>query len=232
MTTLLLTGAGLGRPEEPAAGPEFLGELGQASQNATATELVFVVPAGGVAQGDSVILCFAMNSAVGDIDVADSRGNTYLVAEDFAGVALRAAIIHSHGGLATALQEGDLITITHPEVETSVVTAVAAAGPVNEDRSASAGGIGTTPSSGDTSETRAAGELLIGAIGYVGSPGETFTPGAGFTEITGVTAGSVTLWAEYREVLAIGEYAADGSLGNSQTWAALVTAYAAELPPP
>jgi hypothetical protein len=86
--------------------------------------------------------------------------------------------------LTTALVNGDSITVTHPSVVSKAVTAFDFAGLLNPvvDRTATATGNSTTPSSGATATTLSAEELLIGATGAEAriTSDATYTPNASF----------------------------------------------------
>jgi hypothetical protein len=110
------------------------------------------------------------------------------------------------------------------------------AAPNPTDKTNGAAGQSTAPSVNTTFTTTQADELLIGAIGVEGKSSETFTPGSGYTTIgragtnSGNAANNITVNPEYRIVNATGVYTADGTLGNSRKWAAVIVTYKKALP--
>jgi hypothetical protein len=60
-------------------------------------------------------------------------------------------------------------------------TGVQTSGAFDLDRTATATGSNTSPSSGNTGTTTTANELLFGAIGFEGAAGELFSPGSNYT---------------------------------------------------
>jgi cysteine-rich repeat protein len=102
------------------------------------------------------------------------------------------------------------------------------------DQVKTAVGNGTSPSTGSTAATAVGEELLFGAIGVETESGETFTAGTNYAALAAASSGSqanaasnITVDPEYRIVLAIGSYAADGTLETARRWAAALATYRA-----
>lgn len=75
-----------------------------------ATTLVLTVPAGGVAVGEAVIVCGGGFKVISS--VADSKGNTYAVAQTAGDGSTKCGSIAYSASVATELVNGDTITIT------------------------------------------------------------------------------------------------------------------------
>src|SRR5581483_4377358 len=96
-------------------------------------------------------------------------------------------------------------------------------------RTATAIGVGKTPSSGATSQTTAAAELVVGAVGIENIVATTVTPGSGFTNLALPSTGSgktaLALQAEYRVASAVGTFSATATSSVTLPWAAGVVTY-------
>src|SRR5881392_2818485 len=191
----------------------------------------------GAADGDTVIVTFAMDPSAGAVSCADSGGNSYSLDADVtngSGTSGVRTVIFS-AFINTALGNQDTITVTHPLATSKAVS-------VNEfsglrasalDRTASATGNDTTPATSATAVTTQPDELLLGAVGVETKKTESFTPGAGYTALTASSSGpalgastdNVTIDPEYQIVTATGSYAAGGTLGRVRLWAAAIATY-------
>lgn len=138
--------------------------------------------------------------------------------------------------IATTLQSGDTVTVTHPSTTLAraiLISNFSGLDTSSLDKSATATGSSTAPSSGNTAATTQADELLYTAIASEGPSGDTFTVGTSYTAIdkAGTTGGqtysNITLNGEYRIVSATGTYPGDGTLGTSRPWLANVDTYKA-----
>lgn len=139
-----------------------------------------------------------------------------------------------------ALVSGNTITITYninpPSRAASANEFSGLASSSTLDKSAGTFGSGTAAASPLTATTSQADELVVGAIGVEGPSGDTFTLGSGFSSSTrsGTSGGSavtnVTSNPEYKIVSTTGTYLADGTLGTSRNWVAVVVTYKAALP--
>ncbi|MBM2825963.1 MAG: hypothetical protein HW403_27 [Dehalococcoidia bacterium] len=223
------------RPMAVAVG--FVKTIGTNTNKTTTTSIAVTVPAAGVAAGNSVIVTFAMDDQTGTVSCADTQLNPYAVDVDIGGGAgtgnVRTVICSAHN--VTALVSTNTITVTHPSSAAEAVSAQEFSGLVKKsalDKTASASGTSTTPSSGNTLTTTMANELLVGAIGAEGPVEDTFTAGASYTAgpptEAGTTgnpaAGNITINPEYRIVSATGTYSADGTI-TSRDWRAAVATY-------
>src|SRR3989442_1369088 len=135
-----------------------------------------------VAVGDTLIVTFVMDPAVGAVSCADSRGNSYSVDADVTNGSGTSGVrtVVCSASVATALGNNDTITVTHPLATSKALS-------VNEfsglrasalDKTAGATGNSTTPASGATALSAQPDELLIGAIGVETKKTESFTGGA------------------------------------------------------
>lgn len=224
--------------EAASGAPEGVTELDTSIGDGVAgTTLVLTVPMGGVAQDRTLLILFGMYDAVGTISAADDRGNTYVVDREQVNTSdCRGAILRAR--VTTALQEGDEITITHPESTPRAAAAIHVAGIATAplDQVASASGNSASPSSG--SVTTSTGDQLLfgGIVTSEGNPSGAhgFAPGSGWTEITNaednMTSGVLTVCPEYRIEANTGTFAANGALtrggvSGAREYAALVASY-------
>jgi hypothetical protein len=211
--------------------------IGTAANISSGTTITVAVPAGGVAVNRTVIVSIAMDpSGIGTtVPVTDARGNTYSSDKDVtngSGTAGVRTLVFS-APIATALQSGDLITVTFStSIAAKAVSAfdvggLAAASP--RDQTASATGNSASPSSGSTATTTQPTELVFGAIGVdeTSSTPTALAPGAGYTALTGAGIGGsgVSILPECQVVSATGAYAADAKLSGIKPWAAAVVTY-------
>ena len=113
-------------------------------------------------------------------------------------------------------------------VSSSVTYRLAAAyaysGVSQADQTATGTGSNTSPTSGSTSATTAADEVIFGATVY-GSGTATHTPGAGLTELAELHAGTKGLAVDQRIVSSTGSYADSGTLSASAIWTDSVATY-------
>ena len=185
-----------------------------------------------VTAGDTVIVELAIGE--GTPTVKDSVGNIYT--KDVARTASTdtAAIFSSH--IVKAIPAGGTITVTSQAglIATAQEFSGLAANPL--DRTQSASGNSKAPSSGFTSTTTQANELLIGAFYYSSAPGTVLTAGAGYTALPGtvfVESGTDFIQPEFRVVTATGSYQANGTLSSTPNLeiADIATFFAAASPP-
>jgi len=84
---------------------------------------VLVVPSGGIPSGDTLLLRIALSGALPDSTVAVSDGfNSYQIDADVAR-RNRVRMVVVRANIDVALQGGDLITVSHPNVRAESVTA-------------------------------------------------------------------------------------------------------------
>ncbi len=201
-----------------------------------------------VTAGDSIVVEVVAIPDVNTNPVTITDGaNNYTKDADipFAGGGLRALIFSAHH--VSPLPAGSPLTITFAgplsQQHESVASAQEFAGlgaAVPVDQTHTATGFGTNPSSGPVTTTHA-DDLLIGVFGPVLDTNPVtpapvvFTPGPGYTALTGATVVDGTqrmdLLPEYRIVSAAGTYAADGTFGNGRVWVAALVAYRGDTGP-
>jgi CheY-like chemotaxis protein len=184
----------------------------------TGTSIDAIVPAGGVAAGNTVIVAFVMDDTDGTVSCADQQGNTYGLADvDQNNINQVRTVIFS-AYITNALSSGDWIRVTHPSIGDRVIHASEFSGLANStvDQTGSNSGNATTLTSGNTTSTTAEpNELLIGAIGVAGPSSDTFTPTVetpvwNKTEVT-TSNDNIRLNSLYRIVTSTGQYAASGT---------------------
>lgn len=191
------------------------------------TSIDIVVPAAGVAAGNSIIISAVGNAAHVITGVTDSAGNTYAV--DVTNVAGSGnAIASAHN--VNALTSGQIITVTMSAsgdiaAIASEFSGLATSGTL--DKTATGTGTSTTPATSATATTSQADELLIGSV--IWSNNTTFTQGASYT-LVAQDQSTVNVRGnaqEYQIVSASGAYIADGTLSVSRQWAAAIATYKA-----
>jgi hypothetical protein len=175
-----------------------------------------------------------MDPATGTVSGGDSRGNVYTKDADVSNGTTTAGIrtVIFSAPVTVPLVAGDTITVAHPAVAAKAISINEFAGLGAFDRTASATGTNTTPSSGFTAVTNQSEELLIGAIGVETHATDAFTTGAGYTALLPGFSGSaggptnnVAARSEFRIVSAKGSYAAGGTIDPTRLWAAAIATY-------
>ena len=176
----------LGTSSWSMAAISFIKTIGTTSSTTTGASLSITVPASGVAAGNRAIVTIALNPSTGTVACNDTGGNSYVVDRNVANgsgtTGVRTVILSAQ--VTTALVSGNTITCTHPSVAARALSASEFSGletSATVDKVASATGNNTAPSSGATTTTAQASELLIGGIGVEGPTTETFTAGASYT---------------------------------------------------
>ncbi len=228
----------LGTSSWSMAAISFIKTINATSSTTTGTSLTITVPALGVAAGNRAIVTIALNPSTGTVACGDTGGNSYAVdsnvANGSATTGVRTVILSAQ--VTTALVSGNTITCTHPSVTARALSAHEFSGLATSatvDKVATATGNNTAPSSGATTTTVQASELLVGGIGVEGPTTETFTAGASYTIIGragtsgGTAANNITINPEYRIVSATGAFSASGTLSASRRWATPIVTYKA-----
>ncbi len=225
----------VGRADAAISYVQNLGTYASTSSSSSTTVSI----GSSVTAGNSIIVTIAIDyDNSGSVSCSDSRGNSYTVDVDqIYSSYVRTIVCSAHN--VTALSSGDTITVSHPSAAPRAVSVHEFSGlaPTGTlDRTASATGSSSSFSSGSTSTTTQADELLIGAIGTDGRITDTFTPGSGYTALTRAGTNSTGMWAtnntinpEYRIVSSTGSYVADGTNSTSRRWAATIATYKAEI---
>lgn len=212
---------------------EFIQFIGSASSVTSGTTLTITVPAGGVPAGHTLIVRSLADYTGNGATVTDSRGNTYAQNRSAGNVGTTMRGTISSALIATALQAGDIITITWPS---SIATRVAlidefanVASPTTVDVQNGTSNTSTTPSTSVT--TTNADDLIVGLVGVDGPSTETYTDDtihqwSGLTR-AGTTGGTTnrTVNGAYRSVGATGTYSYAPVLGTSESWIELAVAY-------
>ncbi len=225
-----------------AEGITYLGSLGSAATKASASE--FSITTGlAITSGDDIIVAIATdpNSNI-VLSVEDAAGNTY---HQIGNAVVNTGQIRTYLFAAydvNSMSSGSAIIITD---STSVTAKAAVAALFNGladgdplDTIASATGTGTSPSSGATSTTTQAEELLIGLVGTEGPQGDTsgtwgdsFTSGSrvGTTGDTDDT--NITISLGYRFVATSGAYSASKTGITDRDWTALIATFKVDTEP-
>jgi hypothetical protein len=223
------------------AGISYLGDIGSAQSKTAGTSLAVTTNA-AVASGDDIIVAFAADPSATVSSVSDSAGNTYNQAVDVSNSGdVRTYIFAAYN--VNALSSGSTITINHASVSARAAVVSAFRGLANSavlDQTHTGTGSSTSPTSGATSTTTQADELLIGAIGMEGpnvdNPGtwsNSFTDGLRLGTSFGSSSGDdtdVTASMGWRIVGATGAYtAAKSGLATSRDWAAAIATFKAAM---
>jgi len=226
-------------------GTRYKGAGGGNSKTA-GTTLVIGLSTGNVptlAVGDTVLISFAMDGATGTVSATDnaSTPNTYVVDVDKAAASpstsnVRGCIIRAYMANTTSLTQ---ITITHPSVTARAASYEVFIG-INQttplDKTVSAVGSGTAPSSGATATTSQANEVIFGAFAYEGPLADTGVVGTGMTPdgyapfTWNATSGSgavsnVCAPHFYALQTATNAQTADGTGFQSSDWVAMCATY-------
>jgi Big-like domain-containing protein len=211
-----------------AIAPALVGNVGQATCGSTSNAVT--VPAAGVAAGNTVIVRATIRgSGAGAVSATDTRGNTYTNDKDVTGSnSMRVVVLSAHVG--TALQSGDVITVTHPSGSATAVVASAYSGIASSSRVDTTGSGGANSNSPSASVTTTnADDLIYGAVGNQNS--RTVTEPASWNTDSHVTSdcggapGNSTNNGAYRVVSSTGSYTYNPTLSNSEHWGEAVVAY-------
>ena len=211
--------------------PAWVRHVGSASCGGASS--VVTVPAGGIPVGRTLIVQLVLrgNNYANAVAASDARGNAYSVSQDStrAGSSLRSVVFSAY--VATALQAGDSITVTHGNASAEGIA-------VDEVRRVpSAGGIDVRNGSNGSSNrptvgvtTTAGDRLVYGTFGLAGTQSVT-TEAAGFSlghdvihNCGGATARARS-HAAYRIVATNAAYTYDPQLNGSVAWVAAAVAY-------
>jgi hypothetical protein len=200
------------------------------------TTLTIPVPIGGVPAGHTLIVRVAHDYTAGAPTVTDVRGNTYTRDRTApnSGNTMRASLFSC--AVTTALQEGDLITITTASITARVAAIDEFANvlhPLAIDTTNGATNTSTSPLIPIT--TTNANDLLVGLTalktpledGYTEDAIRQWTslPRVGTTGSTSTT--NVTISGAYRPVGVTGSYTHNPTLPASTPWIQLLAAYRA-----
>ena len=226
------------------AGISYIGDVGRAQSKTAGTSLAVTTNA-AVAAGDDILVAFAADEEGAVGSVVDTVGNTYVqaatVTNDPTGTAagVRTQLYAAYN--VTAVPSGSTITINHASVTARSAVASAFRGLDSSavlDKTSTGTGASTSPSSGATSTTTQADELLIGAVGAEGpnvdAPGvwaNSFTDGPRLGTSYGAASGDatdITVGLGWRIVGATGGYTAARSIGTSRDWAAAIATFKAD----
>lgn len=222
-----------------AASINFLGDLGTVIDKSSAMEIV-INTSMAVSTGNDIIVALGTdpNSNM-TVTVTDSAGNTYQEEALEVNVGnIRTYLFAAYD--VNAMPIGSEITISM-SVGVTAHAAVAAlfdglADVDTLDQMASENDTSTSPSSGVTSATTQADELLIGVVGTEGSAddsagtwGDSFLAGPRAGTTGGADDENITISMGYRIVDATGSYTASKSGITSRDWAAIIGTFKADL---
>ncbi len=220
----------------------YIGNIGKNSDKSSSLSTLAITTTESVTAGDDILVEVGSNTggatSVAVSSVTDSAGNSYSQAVDYNSTTspyVRESVWGAYG--VNALPSGSTITITYASgvtARTAVVNVFRGLDPNPVDKTASARGTGTAPSSGATATLSQADELLLGAIG-IGGPdydppglwGNAFTPGLRLG--TGVynTGGTsdITIYSGWKIVSSTAAATASTTLNTSRYWAASVATF-------
>ncbi len=243
--TYNLTATGLTSGESAAAtftdsisAPVTIATAGNTTGSTTLQSSTF---SQAVAIGNTIIVTLAMDPNSGGVTLADSKGNTYTKDADVtngSGTSGVRTLVFS-ARVTVALTTSDRVTATFgtsTAAKAISVHSVSGLVSVATDKTSTAIGNSSSPSSGNTATTSQPDELLIGAVG-VEDKSNTMTAGASFTNLTQANTGSggggssnMIINSEYRIASATGAFAASGTLTAAAQWAAAIVTYKIDVP--
>lgn len=195
--------------------------------------------------GRTIIVATLWESGAGTIpavsSVTDDRGNTYAV-DVTAGAAgnTTVALMLARGRVTTQLEAGDDITVTIGEtrsrwcLQADSFDDVNASSPLDKSKANNNPGSSASMSSGVTTATAQAYELLVAAFGL--GVGRTITIPAGWTGTavveTSTTNPNRALQVIYKYTSATGTQEGTISVNSASTYAGLIATYKATAPTP
>ena len=217
----------------------YLGGLGSVVSKSSSTELI-ITTSQDVTSGNDIVIALATdpNSSL-VVSVADDAGNAFT---QVGSTVINAGQIRTYLFIAydvNSMPAGSEIVIeATPAVTAHAAVAALFSGLADVsvlDQTASGTGTGASPSSGATSTTAQADELLIGVVGTEGPVGDSAgTWGNSFSAgpragTTGDAADTnITISLGYRIVTATGTYTASKSGITERDWGALIATFKAE----
>lgn len=224
----------------------FVKHVGSAQNKTSSETITITVAAGGCAAGNLVVVRTIRDYAASSSSpsVSDPRGNTWFAAfPTSSGTVLQGNICYSK--LTTALQAGDLLTVTLTNagnpVNAKAVVADEFSGveAVVKDDDVFGGSATTDPFNATVTITVPC--LLVGMFGLEGPSGDTFNADPDFTTLTrvGTSGGSassnVTNNGAYKEVAAGTHLWDDVTFGTARAYAYTLVAFEStprKSPPP
>jgi len=220
-------------------------EYGPGILNASGT--VFTIPiTAAVAVGKFLVVSVHDSASTAlTVTCTDSRGNTYTKDLEFTDgnpAAISGSVHQLRTKITTALQSGDVITVTFSGAATRAVGMVgvypddiSGRDPVGVGPSASSGATTSSSLATANATTTHAQDLLVGTVGLVSSA-RIFTPTNGWTANTkGIsTSGSGDRGVQqvYKYVSSPGPYNCTGTLNSASLWGIGYQPYAVADPPP
>ncbi len=236
---MLVTGVSLysTRPAGAAGTIALVKQVASATQQSftASNTITLTVPAGGVAQGNTLIV-FAGNNytTTGAASATDTQGNTYTVDAQKSNASNATSTTVLSGYMATGLVAGNTITVTYSSVATmrmALATEWSGIAPISRvDRTATNTGNTAALSSGTTAATTQATELVVGS--FADGANETFTASTGFTAfptqlVANLGSSYRTQWQEYKTVSATGTQSAVANSTAPSPYAGLAVTYRA-----
>jgi PKD repeat protein len=201
--------------------PAYVAQAGAGSAT-TASRTGTVTLSKAVAAGEMlVVTAQATTSTNKAVTATDTAGNTYALGDSQSdSTGARTSVLY---GLVThPLASGAKITLTFPTNTAYRAVADELTGVSTLDRTAEASGKTATFSSGATSSTRAARELVLGVAGLMaGTRAPTWA--TGWTDVPAMVTGTSYLGRAWWASTAIGTFTATGTATG--TWAALALAF-------
>lgn len=179
-------------------------------------------------QGNMIIAFVRMSTTSETVSVTDSAGNSYI---DAVAQAQAADGSQTHIFYARNIKAGaNTVTATfsstnnHPWLAIYEFSGLNTSAPL--DQVASAQGSSAAPSSGLTSNTTSANELVFAGLGLPASSSVTVTGGAGFTLLQQDTGANTSRAAEEDEIVkAVGQYAGIFTLSGSVNWSVVLATF-------
>ena len=189
---------------------------------------ILVVPPGGIPSGDTLLVRIALSGARADSTVAASDGvNSYVVDADMAR-RNRVRVVVIRGYIDVALQGGDLITVSHPDVRAESVTADQFSGLA--DAPPIALGTGSGRSATPTADTATSGgeSILYGAVANVRNVVHSEASGWSSISLIGsVCPRQLDNIAAYRVDATAGPIDYTTTLSRTTNWVEVLIVYAA-----
>ena len=210
-------------------GPVTARKIASGSRSSSANAAVtLTVPRGrGVVAGHAVVVSMYGSSGRGAVACRDSRGNVYSVVVNGTGAQ---RLIVCSARVRNALAVGSTITVTYPRFRGSTVTSaieLAGLGAVRVDRRSVNRGNRAAVSSGATTKTAAAKELVFGVVAHRGDA--KFTSDRRYATVGAATFSSgnarMTISIGFRIVSAPGAYSVGGTLAAGAPWRAAVVTF-------
>lgn len=210
--------------------PVFVRHVG--SSSCAGASSAVTVPTGGIPVGRTLVVQLVVRGTnyANPVGISDTRGNSWQIDHDVSRTGDELRIVVFSGYVATALQAGDTVTVTHGNGAAEGIALDEIRRVVEAPRVDAANGTNGSSNNPVVPVTTTAGDRIVyGGVGLRGNEAVS-TEGVGFTLAHDVLhscggASRARSHAAYRLVTSAASYSYNPFLNNSAVWVAAAAAY-------